>query len=274
MNNINYNKKVKKDLIEKKTPKTETSWGKVADWYDDLLEKGADTYQKELILPNLTRMMDIKKEDSVLDIACGQGFFSREFNKLGADIYGVDISKELIEKAKNNSPENIKYFVLPSDKLISIQDKNFNKVVIVLALQNIEKIKETIKECNRVLKQNGKMYIVLNHPAFRVPKKSDWGYDSKKGVQFRRVEQYLSELMIKIDMNPGEKDLKNKKYTFSFHRPLQSYFKLFKDNNFLVSNLEEWSSHKKSQDGPKKNIEDKARKEIPIFMCIELLKNN
>lgn len=257
-----------------KVIKPETSWGKVADWYDDLLEKGADTYQKELILPNLTRMVNIKRGDNILDVACGQGFFSREFFKLGANIFGVDVSKELIEKAKNISSEDIKYFVLSSDKLVSMQDKNFDKVVIVLALQNIEKIKETLKECNRVLKQGGKMYIVLNHPAFRISKKSDWGYNEKKDVQYRIVEQYLSELMTKIDMNPGEKNPKNKKYTFSFHRSLQNYFKIFKENGFVVSDLEEWCSHKKSQNGPKKKAEDKARREIPIFMCIELLKNN
>ena len=274
MNKPDYSKKVFNEKDIKKNFVKETSWGKVAGWYDELLEKGVDTYQKELILPNLIRIMDIKKSDKILDIACGQGFFTRELSKLGADISGVDISKELIEKAKNNSSEKIKYFISSSDRLTFSEDNAFDKIVIVLALQNIEKIKETIKECNRVLKTKGKMYIVLNHPAFRVPKKSDWGYDYKKDIQFRKVEQYLSELMVKIDMNPGEKDLKNKKYTFSFHRPLQSYFKFFNNNNFLVSGLEEWCSHKESQNGPRRKAEDKARKEIPIFMSIELIKNN
>ena len=273
MKKQNYNKNKIYQRVEEKTDEQETSWGKVSEWYDELLEKGSDTYQKELILPNLIRLINIKKGQNLLDIACGQGFFSKEFFKFNANVSGVDISKELIDIAKNNSPEDIKYFVSPSDKLIFADDKTFDKITIILALQNIEKIKETIKECNRVLKQDGKLYIVLNHPAFRVPKKSDWGYDDKKQVQFRKIEQYLSELMIKIDMNPGEKNHKNKKYTFSFHRPLQSYFKIFKENNFLVSNLEEWYSHKSSQKGPKKEIEDKARKEIPIFMFLELIKN-
>ncbi|MFA5934492.1 MAG: class I SAM-dependent methyltransferase [Candidatus Paceibacterota bacterium] len=270
MNKQDYNKKID----NRKTPINDTSWGNVALWYDELLEKGNDTYQKELILPNLTCIMDIKKGEKILDIACGQGFFSREFFKLGANVTGVDISKELIEKAKNNSPEAIRYFVSSSDRLTFVEEKTFDKIVIVLALQNIEKIKETMRECNKALNQGGKIYIVLNHPTFRIPKKSDWGYDNKKDIQFRRIEQYFSELMLKIDMNPGEKDIKNKKYTFSFHRPLQFYFKIFKENSFLVSGLEEWCSHKSSQNGPKKKAEDRARKEIPIFMCIELVKNN
>src|SRR4051812_22350284 len=59
------------------TPKN-TSWEPVAEWYGKLLE-GEGTYQKELILPNLLRLMDIRRGDAVLDLACGPGFFAREF---------------------------------------------------------------------------------------------------------------------------------------------------------------------------------------------------
>ena len=78
--------------------------------------------------------------------------------------------------------------------------------------------------------------------------------------------------MMNMDMNPGEKIQKNKKYTVSFHRPLQSYFKNLNEAGFCVSRLEEWISNKKSQNGPRQKAEDTARKEIPMFMCIEALK--
>ena len=45
-----------------------------------------------------------------------------------------------------------------------------------------------------------------------------------------------------MDMNPGEKANKNKKYTYSFHRPLQYYFKLFSNTGLSVLRLEEWIS--------------------------------
>ena len=37
-----------------------TSWGNVAGWYDDLLEKSPDSYQEKVILPNLLRIIDPK----------------------------------------------------------------------------------------------------------------------------------------------------------------------------------------------------------------------
>jgi len=248
-----------------------TSWGNVAFWYDDLLKKD-NTYQKEVILPNLLKLMDIKSSDNILDLACGQGFFARAFAKLSAKVTGVDISDELIKIAQEQNTQNIIYKVSKANDLSFIKNDSLDKVSIILALQNIDNMSEVLKECRRVLKTKGKLYIVLNHPAFRIPKKSDWGYDEKNKIQYRRIEKYLSEIMINIDMNPGEKIPKYKQYTASFHRPLQSYFKNLNNSGFLVSNLEEWISNKKSQNGPRQKAEDVARKEIPMFMCIESVK--
>jgi ubiquinone/menaquinone biosynthesis C-methylase UbiE len=269
---IFLNKVMIKNFRQKKEIKgKDTSWGKVAFWYDELLENKENTYQKELILPNLLRLMEIKRGEKILDLACGQGFFTREFSKAGAESFGTDISGELIEIARKNSPENIKYYVSPADKLVSILDESMDKVVIVLAIQNIDNFIGTVSECFRVLKKGGKLYIVLNHPAFRIPKKSDWGFDEKTKTQYRIIYQYLSELLVNINMHPSKK-LSEDESTVSFHRPLQSYFKAFFKNGFAVSRLEEWSSHKKSQSGPRQKAEDRARKEIPLFMCIEAVK--
>jgi len=252
--------------------KDKTSWGKVAGWYSDLLEKEEGTYQKDLILPNLVRLMDIKKGEMVLDLACGQGFFSRELFKLGAKVTGADISKELIGLAgKIDKEEDIKieYKVSPADDLGFMKEKSMDKIVIVLAIQNIENVSGVFKECQRVLKPGGKLFLVLNHPAFRIPKQSSWQWDEKTNDQYRRIDQYLSESKIDIQMHPGDKP---EEKTISFHRPLQYYFKLLGKNGFAVDRLEEWNSNKKSQPGPRAKAEDKIRKEIPIFMFLEAIK--
>jgi len=254
--------------------KIKTSWGEVAEWYSDLLEKEGGTYQKELILPNLIRLLNIKKGEMVLDLACGQGFFSREIYKLGAKVTGVDVSKELIGLAeKLGKAENFKidYKVSSADDLSFIKSNSIDKIIIILAIQNIENVAGVFKECQRVLKTNGKLFLVLNHPAFRIPKESSWEWDEKKKSQYRRIDQYLSESRIEIQMHPGDKPSEK---TVSFHRPLQYYFKLLGKNSLAVDRLEEWNSHKKSQPGPRAKAEDKIRKEIPIFMFLEAIKMN
>jgi hypothetical protein len=94
----------------------------------------------------------------------------------------------------------------------------------------------------------------------------------KMSTMYRRLDAYMSDAQVKIDMTPGEKIAAKKKFTISFHRPLQSYFKVLSKSGFAVIRLEEWISHKKSQAGPRAEEEDRMRKEIPMFLCLEARK--
>jgi ubiquinone/menaquinone biosynthesis C-methylase UbiE len=245
----------------------QTSWDKVADWYDDLLRR-EDTYQEKVILPQLLRAMAIMKGEMVLDLACGQGFFSKKFIQAGATVIGVDVSKKLIALAKKSIPQGT-FYISSADQLSFLKSTSVHKIVIALAIQNIENINSVFKECARVIRPNGRLYIVMNHPAFRVPKQSSWGWDEAQMIQYRRIDYYLSESKVKIKTHPGDVSTD---FTISFHRPLQSYFKALRNNGFLVRSMEEWESHKKSQLGPRAKAENRARKEIPMFIFIEAVK--
>jgi ubiquinone/menaquinone biosynthesis C-methylase UbiE len=277
----------------------DTSWGAIADWYDGMVEDTADSFQKNVLLPNLIRLVAPKQGMTILDIACGQGYFARAFAANGANVIACDISKELIHLAEEHSHQptkkieptkgknmgTLEYRVALSDKLPFVGDASIDVAVIVLALQNIERFSETLRECGRSLKIGGRLIIVLNHPAFRIPKKSSWRWekdniqDQKSKIKnqassamFRRIDGYMSEAKIRMDMMPGEKIAANKKFTISFHRPLQSYFKALNKAGLAVSRLEEWISHKKSESGPHSVEEDRMRKEIPMFLMIEARK--
>ncbi len=289
-----------------------TSWGKVADWYDEYLEND-DSYQKQVILPNLMRVLDPKPREMILDIACGQGFFTEEIAVRGADVIGFDISPELVKKAESKlytqKIENARVFVGKADDMNSIPNDSIDNAVCVLASQNIEHLDTMFKEAARVLKRakpqdrvgiaiknaqqgktkhgqgdfkeipsfkGGRLILVINHPSFRIPKESDWHFEEQarnphQGKQGRVVYQYLSEGRITIDMNPGipKERTRDKVYTVSYHRPLQVFVKWLTKHGFAITRIEEWASHKKSEKGPRSSAEDTARKEIPLFMCIE-----
>lgn len=144
-----------------------TSWGAVANWYDDLLEDSADSYQKNVIMPNLIRLVDPKKGMTILDVACGQGYFARAFAENGATVTGCDVSAELIELARAPLPSrrrptaleptkvlspvsSSQFHVASSDKLLFAADSTVDIITIVLALQNIENLSGTLAECSRV----------------------------------------------------------------------------------------------------------------------------
>jgi ubiquinone/menaquinone biosynthesis C-methylase UbiE len=249
----------------------DTGWGGVADWYDSHLQSG-NSYHETLVWPNLIRLLGGVKGKKILDLACGTGFFAHKLAELGAEVTGVDISPELIDKAKFGCP-TAKFFVTPADDLSVLGDTKFDHIINILAIDNIAEVGEMLQECSRVLDKGSKMHVVLNHPAFRNPSNSSWGYDERKHIQYRRLDKYMSESRVKIAMQPGkEAEGKIGQSTTTFHRPLQAYFRLFKEAGFAVSNLEEWCSNKVSEKGPRQKAEDQARKEFPLFLYLQLSK--
>jgi ubiquinone/menaquinone biosynthesis C-methylase UbiE len=278
MEYMNAPKKRAHSNAQSSSPKKEdTSWGKVASWYDSHLEKSGDTYHEKVVQPNLLRLLGDVSGKKILDLACGQGQFSRMLRESKAFVTGVDLGKELIaiaethnESIKKTGLHKIVYHISSADDLYMLKDKSFDAVVCVLALQNIEKLQKTVEEVSRVLVSGGTFTFVLNHPAFRNPRKTRWGYDEDEKVQYRRVDEYMSESSLKIDMTPGS--FKNKKFTVSFHRPLQVYVKALSKHGLLISRLEEWVSHRESEKGPRQEAENVSRKEIPLFMCISATK--
>ena len=265
-----------------------TSWGGVAEKYNEYINNDKN-YHNEIIIPNILRLIGNIKNKNILDIACGQGVLSQILSDNGAIVSGFDAGIELIEIAKHNDKKNkINYSVADAEDFAknylvenNINNKSSNKtdkykdfdiIICVLAIQNIENMKRVIENILLVSNNKTKIYFVINHPAFRIPRASSWGYETAEGganIQYRRIDKYMSEDKIKMDMNPGEKANKNKKYTYSFHRPLQYYFKLFSNTGLSVLRLEEWISPRVSV-GKNSERENIARKEFPLFMCIEV----
>jgi ubiquinone/menaquinone biosynthesis C-methylase UbiE len=251
-----------------KAPKPTSSWAPVTQWYEEHLT-APDTFQSTLILPNLLRLVTPQQGERILDLACGEGFFSRALAEAGGVVTGIDIGEDLIESAQKHATPNSRFEIGNAEDLARFPDASFDTVVCVLALQNIERAERALAEAARVLKPNGNSHFVLNHPSFRIPRDTAWGYDDQKGVQFRRLDRYLSDAKCVIDMHPGDP---NSPKTYSFHHPLQWYFKHFGKVGLAVDRLEEWTSPKVSDSGPRAEAENVARKEFPLFLYIRARK--
>lgn len=242
-----------------------TSWEKVADWYDQLVGDEGSDYHKNLINPRALKLLSPKKGEKILDLACGQGVFCRELEKLGADVIGIDSSKKLIELAKSRSPESIKYIVSDATNMKSFQTGTFDAVTCIMAIQNIDPLNKIMSETARVLKSGGRFLFVMSHPCFRIPKQSSWVFDNRKHIQFRRIDRYISEIKAPIRMHPGSDPSQT---TYTFHRPLGEYFKALRSNSITIIDLEEWVSHRLSKPGTRAAAENTSRVEIPLFMAI------
>jgi len=241
-----------------------TSWGKVAPWYNKLVGNSGHYYHERVIFPNLKKLYQPKRGDKVLDVGCGQGVYGR---LIPSDIEytGVDISKELIIEAKKiDHAKSHSYFVADATHAIPVGSDSYDLAISILALQNMKDAAAAIIEMARAVRVGGKIILVLNHPAFRIPRQSSWGVDETNKLEYRRINRYLSPLEIPINAHPG---VKNSAVTWSYHQPISYYAKALTDSNCSITSFEEWVSDKESQ-GKAKRMEDRARSEFPLFLTL------
>lgn len=249
--------------------KKNTSWNKVASWYDSLVDTKGHYFHEHLIIPNITPYFS-SKNGALLDVACGQGIFERHIPK-SWKYCGLDFSKDLIDAAEKRKLYKNSEFHHHDVRLPFPVKKEWSCALINLAIQNIDDQESVIRECSKVIVDDGSLIIVLNHPYYRIPRQSNWGVDEGQSYQYRRVNRYMTEMEIPITMQPSKGD--QSEVTYSYHRPLSSLFSYLKKNNFVVCDMKELVSPKTSS-GANKKAENRAREEFPMFMLLECRKMN
>ncbi len=246
-----------------------TSWQPVSKWYNKLVGDKGQYYHEHVVLPGVLRLLKLSDASRLLDIACGQGVLARSISPY-VEYAGFDIADDLIATAKKMD-KNPKHSFHKADatKQFPIGQRIFTHAACILAIQNIEFPETVIEQTARHLEIGGTFVLVLNHPAFRIPRQSSWGIDEASKLQYRRVNRYLSPLKIPITMHPGQKQ---SALTWSFHNPISYYTSLLTHHGFVIDALEEWASDKESQAGKSAKMENRSRAEIPLFLAIRAQK--
>ena len=99
------------------------------------------------------------KDFNIIDSGCGPGFYMHRLKVfldskgINNNICGFDISEEAINLAKTNF-KKLNFFYADVNS-IPVPDKSQNAVICVFSCKNY-------KEYNRILKNNGKVYIVTS----------------------------------------------------------------------------------------------------------------
>ncbi len=245
-----------------------TSWENSHKWYDSIVGEKGHYYHEQIVLPNSLKLLKLQKGDSLLDLGCGQGVLARSLPP-GVSYAGVDAAPSLIHSAKAKSKHP--FYVSDITQPLSIKEKSFSHAAMILVTQNLEHVDGAFKNAASHLKPQGKLLIVMNHPCYRIPRQSSWGVDEPKKLQYRRVDLYMSSLKIPIQTNPGQQD--KSATTWSFHHPLSYYSQKLAESGFVIETLEEWISDKKSTGG-RAAMENRSRKEFPLFLALLASRNH
>jgi len=85
------------------------------DWFNSpfyhLLYKERDSSEATYFMNNLINKLQIDKNSSILDLACGRGRYSLYLSNIGHKVTGIDISKENISEAKKNESDKLNYIL-------------------------------------------------------------------------------------------------------------------------------------------------------------------
>ena len=99
----------------------------------------------------------------VLDIGCGNGNLLNYIAKRNKRdlLFGIDIGKEIIDRANKNKFCNREKFILGDGKKLDFEDGFFDEVYCYEVLEHVENLDEVLSEIKRVLKKDGKLKITV-----------------------------------------------------------------------------------------------------------------
>ena len=120
------------------------------------------SYIKKSVIKNFKLKIKNKPLENIkiLDIGCGGGLLSEPMSKLGADVVGIDASKNNIKIAELHAKKSnlkIRYYCTSPEKF-----KTETKFDVILNMEIIEHVNDVdfyLKSCSRLLKKNGIMFV-------------------------------------------------------------------------------------------------------------------
>ena len=111
----------------------------------------------------LVQRLGITKGLKVLDVGCGDGTTALPEAKLGADVLGIDIARNLVEAGNRRAAEhgltNLKFQEGDASNLEQVPDKTFDLVVSIFGAMFAPKPFDVAKEMVRVTRPGGRIVM-------------------------------------------------------------------------------------------------------------------
>jgi len=97
-----------------------------------------------------------KNNNRLLEIGCASGLYLKAAQRLGWDVYGVEVSEFASKFARENLSLNVKTGKFEES---DFPDEPFDFIVMIMLLEHLEDPKQVLTKINRLLKPGGKVFI-------------------------------------------------------------------------------------------------------------------
>ncbi|HUE81078.1 MAG TPA: class I SAM-dependent methyltransferase [Pyrinomonadaceae bacterium] len=156
---------------------------------------------------------------SLLDLACGDGFYTRRFRECGANpVIGMDLSPKQIERAvaiEQREPRGIEYFVgdvtsLNLERRVDV----VTAIHLLHYLQNAAELESALSRIHETLFDGGQFVTMIANPEFDLEKHDSSDSRTKFGYYFSMAEPGNGGL---LRFHPGGFE-KERELTIEFRR--------------------------------------------------------
>ena len=229
------------------------SWASHADTND---------YRNFFLMPRMLEMLGDVSGRRILDLGCGEGGYSRELKRRGANVIGVDGSGTLIRIARTRAEAeqlDIQFIGTNANTLDVIADHSCEFVVAAMSLMDVEDYAGAVREIRRVLCSGGSLFMSITHPCFTA-RSAEWVRPpgDKRELLFFKVDNYF------------DREVWEDKITRDFsapvlrrHRALQDYLEVLLREGFL---LREFNEAEPTANELKKSYRFRKLTRIPYFL--------
>jgi 2-polyprenyl-3-methyl-5-hydroxy-6-metoxy-1,4-benzoquinol methylase len=153
------------------TEQTRVAWDTIAPFWDERMGEG-NQFQRFLVSPATERLLELRPDELVLEIACGNGVMARRMAALGARVVATDFSERLLERARaraSDHGERIEYRLVDATdeaQLLVLGEGRFDAVVCNMALMDMAAIEPMLRAVPRLLTPAGRFVFTTMHPCF------------------------------------------------------------------------------------------------------------
>lgn len=138
------------------------NWDEISSWWRH--EAITDLVYREDIEPMLQRLIP-DDPGVVMEFGCGEGQWLRWLGARGLGAFGCDRSPQLLREAALSGP--VVCAALP--ELSWIRDRTIDIALSVFVLDLIGDVDTFFAETARVVRPDGELIVVINHPGFTAP---------------------------------------------------------------------------------------------------------
>lgn len=231
-------------MTSEKADSVRDTWERNARWWSEYFGEGNDFHLK-LIAPSVERLLDVRSGEAVLDIACGNGAFSRRLADFGASVTAFDFSSAFIDCARERSSHykgRLAYHVIDATddvQLASLGRQAYDAAVANMALMDMADIGPLARALPMLLKEGGRFVFSILHPCFNNNTVRRSIEDEQDGAEYCSVPSVRVTKYLTAFASTGIGIVGQPVPQIYFHRPLQALLGPFLENGLALTGLEE-----------------------------------